>query len=383
MHVMVAAPEYGRLWGGIGTYLDQLIQATRGRHEFTILGGAMPGSAASNVHVVPLTEGGGVMTNYSRFQIVLRRRMPSLVRDHRPDLLVVHHAQMPDLLVTAPGCPVVVTAHTTILGQARGAFAALRQGSPLDGTERVTLATLPALLPAELVYWRRARHALFVSRAVRGEVEGTYAPPLRTSATVPNGLGIEELAPAPSPRPDRADRYVLLGGRLLGLKGVAVVLRAFSHLRGTGTRLVLAGRGDLERWKAFARSCGLGAQDVEFLGPVPFKDYISLLRGAAAFVIPSYTESCPYSLIEALAVGTPVVATAVGDIPEMVADTGAILVPPGQPEALAEALRRTLGDDGLRARFLEAGRARWRDRFTSARMCDETFAYFERVLAAR
>src|SRR2546426_4804912 len=285
--IAVAAPEFGRIWGGIGTYLGQLLPGIASHHEVTILCGQTP-TYDTGYQTVPLADGGGIMANYFKFQRALQRRWPDLVREYRPDLLVVHHAQMPDLWTDSMPCPTVVTTHTTILGQARGIQGALRHGGPLDDTERTTLAVLPALLPIELYYWNRVRHVLFVSDAVRQEGLGTYGPRVRTSALIPNGLAL-----------------------------------------------------------------------------------------------PSYMESCPYSLIEAMAFEKPVVATAIPGTMSMVEDgVSALLVPPGDALALAEGIDRLLGDEGLRRRLGRTAAIVARDRFSSERMCAETLQYFERVLAA-
>jgi glycosyltransferase involved in cell wall biosynthesis len=80
-----------------------------------------------------------------------------------------------------------------------------------------------------------------------------------------------------------------------------------------------------------------------------------VLRAADSAVLSSRWENFPHVLVEALAVGTPVVATAVGGVPEIVQDgLNGLLVPPEQPPALAAALRRLLGDDELRDRLAAA-----------------------------
>src|SRR5256885_5791306 len=156
-------------------------------------------------------------------------------------------------------CPTVVTTQTTFLGQARGIQGALRHGGPLDDTERTTLAVLPALLPIELYYWNRVRHVLFVSDAVRQEVLGTYGPRVRTSALIPNGLALDELRAAggTSASPE-GPGFILYTGRLLGWKGLAVLLRAMGPLRRPGGLVVTgSGRG------------GAGRRDGPALGPGP------------------------------------------------------------------------------------------------------------------
>jgi glycosyltransferase involved in cell wall biosynthesis len=378
MKLLIAAPEYGRIWGGIGTYLGQLLQGMGSRAEVAILGGTGKESIVGGVTTVPLTNGGGVMMNYLKFQLALRKRLPGLIRQHRPDLFIVHHAQMPDLLASTNDCPVVVTTHTTILGQSRGIQEACLRRSPLDASERATLAVLPALLPAEIRYWSRVRHALFVSGAVRNEVMAAYAPGLETSATIPNGLSLGGLSSAAP----ESDGSILFTGRLLGWKGLGVLLHAVKRLSDR-ERLFVTGSGQVDTWRRYAASLGLGPDRVTFLGVVPREELLERLRRASVVAVPSFMESCPYSLIEAMAFGKPVVASAVPGIMDMVEhERSALLVPPGNPHALAEALTRVLTDESLGRRLGAAAAELAKERFSLTRMCDETLQYFERVLAA-
>ena len=94
-------------------------------------------------------------------------------------------------------------------------------------------------------------------------------------------------------------------------------------------------------------------------------------------------ESCPYSLIEAMALGKPIVASNVPGVTDMVSDgVSALLVPPGDPHALAGALQRILSDETLARRLGAAAAQQARDRFSLDRMSNETLRYFEQVLAA-
>src|SRR2546426_6863941 len=213
---------------------------------------------------------------------------------------------MPDLWMDSMPCPTVVTTDTTSLGQARGIQGALRHGGPLDDTERTTLAVLPALLPIELYYWNRVRHVLFVSNAVRHEVVGTYDPRLRTSALITNGLALDELRAAGGTSDSSEEPgFILYTGRLLGWKGLAVLLRAMVHLRRPG-RLVVTGSGRGDARRRDARSLGLRPGPVEFLGAIPRSELLSRLQRATMVALPSFIARCPYSLIEGMAVEKPV-----------------------------------------------------------------------------
>ena len=102
-----------------------------------------------------------------------------------------------------------------------------------------------------------------------------------------------------------------------------------------------------------ATELGLGER-ARFLGALGRDEVLRLFRAADASVLSSAWENFPHTLVEALAVGTPVVATAVGGVPEIVRDgENGLLVPAGDPAALAAALRRFLGDAELQARLRE------------------------------
>jgi glycosyltransferase involved in cell wall biosynthesis len=82
---------------------------------------------------------------------------------------------------------------------------------------------------------------------------------------------------------------------------------------------------------------------------------LRLFRAADASLLASAWENFPHTVVEALAVGAPVIATAVGGVPEVVRDgENGLLVPPGDPVALAEAIRRFFGDEELRRRLAAA-----------------------------
>ncbi len=110
-------------------------------------------------------------------------------------------------------------------------------------------------------------------------------------------------------------------------------------------------RGALERR---ARELGLDGR-VSFLGTVSREQVLRLFRAADASVLPSAWENFPHTVVEALAVGCPVIATAVGGVPEVVRDgENGLLVPPGDAAALAEAIARFFSDGELRGRLYES-----------------------------
>jgi glycosyltransferase involved in cell wall biosynthesis len=139
-------------------------------------------------------------------------------------------------------------------------------------------------------------------------------------------------------------------GRLTEQKALPVALAAIAEV--DGARLILVGDGP-ERASLERRVSELGLVDrVQFLGSLPREDALRYLAGARAALLSSAWENLPHAAVEALAVGTPVVSTNVGGVPEVVRDgENGLLVPPNDVAALAAALRAVLTDDDLRARL--------------------------------
>ncbi|MDA8276047.1 MAG: glycosyltransferase [Actinomycetota bacterium] len=190
-------------------------------------------------------------------------------------------------------------------------------------------------------------------------------PALRTHAqVVVHGIDQAPLAAAAAAREearneirreldvDPATVLVAIVANLRAQKGHEVLLEATRLLaeRGVPVRVVAAGDGPL-RDELLARRHALGLDDrVAFLGARP--DAVRLMAGADILALSSHYEGLPVVLMEASGLGLPVVATAVGGIPEVLTDgADALLVPPGDASALADALERMALDDVLRARL--------------------------------
>jgi glycosyltransferase involved in cell wall biosynthesis len=163
---------------------------------------------------------------------------------------------------------------------------------------------------------------------------------------VRNGIDLEAaraVAPETRERP-----FVFALGRFVPQKGFDVLIDAFAKVADefSGHDLVLAGDGP-ERDALHARAAG---QRVHFVGPVSPERALALHRAAAAFVLPSRHEPQGIVVIEAMAAGTPVLATRVGGVPETVVDgVNGLLVAGDDVGALADGLRRVLGDPAAAA----------------------------------
>ena len=142
-------------------------------------------------------------------------------------------------------------------------------------------------------------------------------------------------------------------GRITKQKALGVALEALAEL--DGVDLVVAGDGpDLADVRRQTMALGL-ADRVSFTGALSRQGVLELFRAADASVLSSAWENFPHTVVEALAVGTPVIATAVGGVAEVVRDeVNGLLVPPSDAASLAAAIRRFLADDALASRLRDA-----------------------------
>jgi glycosyltransferase involved in cell wall biosynthesis len=211
------------------------------------------------------------------------------------------------------------------------------------------------------------------------------APRMDKCRVVPFGLPLERIAgsreatrrAAELRAPRAGRRIVLFVGRLVYYKGVDVLLRAMADV---DADLVLIGDGRLEpELRALARRMGVAGR-LTFLPPASEVELAAWYHAADVLCLPSVARSEAFGLvqIEAHAAGTPVVST---DLPTGVpyanldGVTG-LIVAPGDASALAEALRRLLSDDELRARLGAQARARALSEFTISRMAEQTLQVY-------
>ncbi len=222
-----------------------------------------------------------------------------------------------------------------------GDIAAFR--SRLGGT-RVALLRL-SLRAADVV--------LAVSRASAAALEEAFH--IDGVAVVPNAAPTVPVAEAGHPG-EGEPLAVFLGGFANPVKGGEAMVEALTAAAPAGLRIALAGPGEPPP----AAHRLLAERDgVEWRGWLDDGAKGALMSEASVFVLSSTSEGLPMALLEAMAYGLAIVATEVGGVPDVLDDeVDALLVPPGDPAALAAALTRFAGDAELRARLGSAARRR-------------------------
>jgi glycosyltransferase involved in cell wall biosynthesis len=317
------------------------------------------GAARRGVRSVVVSPSRGAFTEQlERDSIPVRiaggfRALRRIVRDERVDIVHTHGMLRSNvvarLAARSAGAAVVWHAH----------------GAPYY-PRRARLYRL-----ADTTTARLCARVIAVSEQVRRALVEAGVP-ARLVEVVHNGYD----APPDAPAPRDGDRRVACIGRIEPAKGQLELVRALADV--PGARLVLAGRdvgghaADVER---AARELGV---ELELLGVR--EDVLDVIADCAVLALPSHTEGFPIAPLEAMAVRRPVVATAVGGTPELVADgeTG-LLVPAGDVDALAAAIRRLLDDPQLASELGERGRARLEERFGEDAMVERVVAIWERA----
>lgn len=295
--------------------------------------------------------------------------MPARLASLEADIL---HLQFPSppgeisALIAKRSVPLVVTYHSDIVRQA---------------------ALLPVYGPVVRAILDRAR--VIMTDSPQYVEHSSFLRPHRAKcAVIPLGIELERFGGNGSV--DRAaselrGRYgtplLLFVGRFRYYKGLDVLLQAMPAVRG---RLVLVGGGPEEaRLRSQCARLGLGDR-VFFAGSVGDEALLAHYRAADVFVLPSTHRSEVFGLVmvEAQASGRAVVCTELGTGTSFVnlhGETG-LVVPPGDPQALAAALNRLLEDRDMRNRMGEAGRRRAQTHFSAERMVSSVLGVYESVL---
>lgn len=223
---------------------------------------------------------------------------------------------------------------------------------------------------------RRCDAIIVPSQAVARTLRERLGYPGKRMTVIPNGVGPSEARPPTG--------EALIGAlALLGpIKGLDIFLGAAAQVSRTHpeVRFAIFGEGpEGPKLRALARELGLGDR-LTMPGHVRREEAFARL---GMLVVSSWNESSPMGLLEAMAAGVPVVATSVGGIPEIAVEGTAQLVPPGDPEALARAIKGLLEDPSRRERQVAAARARVADRYTASINAEAILSLYGDTLAAR
>jgi len=353
MRVLHVDPE--RAWGGGEVQVLALVSVLAARgHASTVAahpeGPLARAATAAGARVVPL----GIANHFDvRAALVLRRLAPGF------DVVHFHTARAHALapLSRGRGARLVVTRRMDYV-PAGGPYVRFLYNRAVDAVIAISEGVRTALIRVGV----RAERIRVVPSGI--DARALAAPPAARAAVRREwGLGDDEVA-------------VVALGALEVRKGHAVLLAAAAGLASAAPRLRYVFCGEGRQAKALAGAAAALDGAARLVG---FRrDVAACLAAADIVALPSLQEGLGVAALEAMAAGRPVVASRVGGLAEAVVheETG-LLVPPGDPTALAAALARLARDPDLRARLGAAGHARVLARYTATRMAEGTLACYE------
>jgi glycosyltransferase involved in cell wall biosynthesis len=283
-------------------------------------------------------------------------RIASVIRAHRVQVVNVHYPV--DLFVYLAVLRWLLPIRLVVSVHGADLFRDGRRRERYSWSLRLLLSSADALVAP--------------SKAFLRECLVVFPKAVKNGVVILNGVDIDELATPDAERGagERAP-YLLCIAAHNEKKALDVLITAFAEISGAyrGLRLLMVGDGPLRRQhEEQARSLSL-EQRVVFLGKKGRSEVARLLHGCSIFVLPSRSEPFAMVVTEALACRKPVVASAVGGIPEIIEDGhSGVLVEPDNPGALARALVKVLDNHAFYEGLAAAGYATVRERFGCGRM---------------
>jgi glycosyltransferase involved in cell wall biosynthesis len=290
-----------------------------------------------------------------RVSAAYARALRRLAKEERFDLVHAHvyaSAAAAAIATVGTGVPLVVTEHTEAVWRGRRARLVTRW------------------------FCRRASRVIAVSDAVKQRLVKQDDVPPEKIAVIPNAVPANPDSGSGTPplRDELRDRPLVgVLARLQPEKGVATFLKAGAHVAKVVPQacFIVVGDGPLRtELEVLVRRLCMD-QNVRFLG---FRsDPRALIELLDVLVVPSLTEGAPLVVLEAMAAGVPIVASAVGGIPDQIRHEGeGLLVPPGDPAALGDAVLKLLRDPGLARRMGASGCRKATTVFSHAEMVART-----------
>lgn len=384
MKIAIIAPEFVPALGGAGIYAKNLVKE-------------LSKDASLDIHVItPLRDEKADLTDFKNitihniskaddtffynfvFQIAIAKKFKELHKKYNFDLVhstgLVH---MPDIFLdyNSINIPHLVTVHTTI--ETQFDYKTHNFTMNFSPVELLSKLSYPYIKFMQVNYIRKTKNFICVSNYVK-----KFLPDNKKIRIIKNGITTECFI-----NPDKKDFLflkkikkpkILFCGRLLYMKGLATIIESANFLKNKA-HFVVAGDGSIKKWEKMAKS-----QNITFLGKVDHKKIAGLYNECDIFILPSFIESFPLSILEAMSSGLPVIAGNVGGIPELIKhEENGILFSPGNAVELTNNILNLIKDKEKRKDLGKKARETALKHYDSSLMARRTISFYKEIVGDR
>lgn len=360
--------EYPPCWGGVGKHVQNLCRRLQ---------------PYVNLRLVTATYGRPVeqfeINNLARLRVrsfpLLLAQYLSGLRLERLNQMGLIHIHVPHAFLPRDAKRIVSTSHVVWAEYSE----ALRYQRPISIFDIQLAGMNQQLIKTEKKLASVSDAVIAVSKSVKDELVARYNLAPERVHVIHNGVDIGQFQPSH----ERRNTFLYIG-RQTAHKGLPYLLQAFAKFVRTHEEyeLVLMGErlegGVDPSLIQLSQELGVGDK-VKFTGRLPDSKAWRILGRARCLVLPSLVEGFPMTVLEAMASETPLIATNVGGIPEVVQnDRNGLLVPPADPNALVKSMERIAADARLRLRLVEAGKRTCRG-FSWEKVARKTLEVYSQV----
>jgi glycosyltransferase involved in cell wall biosynthesis len=406
LRVCFLAPELYPIWGGGGSYAVGLLKCLPKKVETYVLTmkrkvpesgvdvseTAVQDLFGNNVHVEFIARGSDTFFSQAKFQVQSYRWVLKLHEKYHFDVIHSQHQPMSDILLKAMSKKLhyVTTVHETF---SRRDDAIRNSGtgfSGLESSEKWMLALSPFLETVEKFYMKKSQKLISPSNWMRNVLNEDFKIALTQIYVVNNGVDHRRFHPnAPKSEfikklsDEAGGPIVLFSGRMISTKGVQVLVAAIPKIlhETKDAYFVFVGGGNSTLYRQSLRKLQIQKKNYNFLGYIPDpNDIPGLYSIASVFVAPTLYENFPIRILENMSCQTPVVATNIVGIPEIIEDrVNGLLIGPWDVNALSENVINVLNDPTMARKIGQNARKTVEEKFTLEKFAVKTAEVYEKV----
>lgn len=370
MNIILLAPEFLPVWGGVGSYVVELarnlpkdicihiIAPKRNgfnNEKVTTDNYDLQSIFPDNVKIHFICEANDTFLYNAKFQYACFKYLPKIIKNENIDLIHTHTAQMPDILLQLRklNVPIVTTLHTTINGQRRASKDSGLKFSELEFSEKATYMLYPLLASLEYIYHQKKRNYIAVSKWTRDQIVNKYNLDPSSIEVIHNGVNTNVFCPKNTQKgyeyfPELKDidvPIILSTSRLIAAKGGSFLVKAIPEiLEHEDVHFVFAGTGK--------NGFNISKENCTFLGYVDYLKMPYLYSLSDIFILSSLYENFPMSILESMASGIATISTKVGGVPEIIKNgKNGLLIPRMNTEAIVNSILNLAENENKRKKL--------------------------------